>query len=569
MSNKKRYFMNKVIPVPYYPKTEKAINNLFVSESKVSSKQELEETIERMKMYDEGYRFDNYEPHLTDDEQMLSDKMNETRLKINCVISSDAEAKRYPPANPFYEVKKYIDNQRELGVDTGVNLKEVFYKMPKGGNLHIHSSATYNVEMFIMDLVKMYPNEIYVLTEDFMNKSGEYLRGTLFKFEKDSLENPIPNAFKLLSDFIQGEGKKELVKLLSFTDDTDGYIEDIGYIWGGFNKIFKRISLILNVRNIFKMYYKNAFMLLVKDNIDYCELRCGIADTLYDNHNYVVENRNSPMPNIDIKNPEFIKLLKDAYVEVVDEVDKGDFQLKLILTAKRGDMNDSRAIGKAIGKMKLTKEWMDDSCINSNPIPLAEVSDSKFIIGFDLVSEEDTGITTKKFVDALYENGCEKLLKDVPLYLHDGESNRYDDDNLYTAYLIGTERIGHGLNLFRYRYLQDMVRVNHNTLEVCPISNQVLRYISDTRIHPIYGYLNSGLECVIASDDPQIFGNDGLTYDFWIAYTGSDMDLKAVKKLIKNSYIYSGMNEAEKKIMMGRWEQKWNKFILECNQWFA
>ncbi len=559
MKRRARFFIKKILPAPIYSNTV-VVEDAMGAECKVNNKLELEDTIDRMKMYDEGYRFDNFEPPLTEDEKKLSDRMDETRIKINRVARDDFVASNYPPANPFYKVKKYIDNQSSFGVDTVIDLKEVFFKMPKGGNLHIHSSATYNVEKFIDDLVKMYPKGIHVLSEDYKNSSGTYLKGTLFRFKEDTLEKQIPICFRPLSAVIaQDSAKKELIKLLTFTDDTDNYIENIGYIWGGFNDIFRRMSLILNIRDIYKMYYRNAFRLLVNDNIDYCELRCGIADTLYDDNNFVINDTPAPRINIDIDDPEFIKLLKDAYRDVVEEVGKENFQLKLILTANRG----KNKIGNAIGKMKLTKGWIENPYINSNPYPLEGVNDSKFIIGFDLVSEEDAGTKTKEFVDALYDEGCQHLLKDVPLYLHDGESNRYDDDNLFTAYLIGTERIGHGLNLFRYKYLQDMVKINHNALEICPISNQVLRYIADVRIHPLYGYLNSGLDCVIASDDPQIFGNDGLTYDYWMAYTGSNMDLRSVKKLIKNSYIYSGMNTTERTIMMNRWEEKWKKYIEE------
>lgn len=562
MSCEMIHFMKKVLPVPEIKEQRGASNDVLLGECKVSSKQELEDTVNRMKMYNEAYRFDNYEPQLSKDELTLSDKMNDSRMAINAVIKNDVDARKYPPANPFYAVKQYIDDQSKLISGDYINLKDTFEKMPKGGNLHIHSSATYNMEKFLDDLDNAFPGEIFALENDYNTTSGSYLRGTLFRFNKATLKKSIPSVFVPLTSILgSAEAKRKLVQLYTLADNSDYYIDHIGYIWGGFNDIFSRVGMILNIREVFKLYYTEAFKLLIKDNLDYCELRCGIADTLYDDHNFVVNGEASPKSNMNEDDPEFIKILKDSYVKAASTAGEDGFQLKLILTANRG----KEKIPSAIKKMELTKKWMDNKDINKNPLLLKGIADtdSSFIIGYDLVSEEDVGSTTKEFVDALYDAGKEALLNEVPMYLHDGESNRFDDDNLYTAYLVGTERIGHGLNLYRYKYLQDMVKQNQNTLEVCPISNQVLRYIADIRIHPIYGYLNSGLNCVICSDDPQIFCNDGLTYDFWEAYTGSDMDLRAVKKLIKNSYIYSGMSEAEKNIMLANWEKKWDLFIKD------
>ncbi len=562
MAKEMIHFMKKLLPVP-----EIEENNLkgvredeLLGECKVSSKKELEDTVNRMKMYNEAYCFDNYEPQMSNDEATLSKNMDSSRRAINAVIKSDVEARKYPPANPFYAVKQYIDDQSQLISGDYINLKDTFLKMPKGGNLHIHSSATYNMDKLLDDLDKLFPGEIYALLNDYSTVSGKYLRGTLFRFNKSTLKKSIPSVFQPLTSILGSvEARRELVQLYTLADNSNYYIDHIGYIWGGFNDIFSRVGMILNIRDVFKIYYTEAFKLLIKDNVDYCELRCGVADTLYDDHNFVINQEPSPAPNMDENDPEFIKILKASYMEAAKTTVEDGFQLKLILTASRG----REKIPSAIKKMELTKKWMNDPAINKNPLPLKGISNSKFIIGYDLVSEEDVGSTTKEFVDALYDAGKENLLNEVPMYLHDGESNRFDDDNLYTAYLVGTERIGHGLNLYRYKYLQDMVKQNQNTLEVCPISNQVLRYIADIRIHPIYGYLNSGLNCVICSDDPQIFCNDGLTYDFWEAYTGSDMDLRAVKKLIKNSYIYSGMSEAEKNIMLANWEKKWDSFIKD------
>ena len=47
--------------------------------------------------------------------------------------------------------------------------------------------------------------------------------------------------------------------------------------------------------------------------------------------------------------------------------------------------------------------------------------------------------------------------------------------------------------------------------------NQVLRYLSDLRIHPGLQMLKMGLPVTISSDDPGIWGARGLSHDFWEA----------------------------------------------------
>ncbi|MBP5221811.1 MAG: hypothetical protein J6Z35_01455 [Lachnospiraceae bacterium] len=559
-------YFSKLLPVP----ENQEASNLFKStsrslgkECKIQSKTDLANTLSQMKIYNQAQSFDNFEPALSDREIPVSQAMSALRDQINNTAAITADAKSYPPANPFYAVKELLDKEGS----TANQLLTYFKQMPKGGNLHIHTSASYNMRNFIIDLCNRYKENIYMLNKDIEAVDKKtYSQYSLVYFE----QSPAPgdNRFIRLADYVSNIGNLErLIQLYTLTDNTNGYIDAIPYIWTGFNKIFGLIDSILKVPNIYVLYYTRSFQMLMADGIDYCELRAGVTDTFYVNYDFML---NGEDPKIikgdDDTDPYFITLLKQAYTDALpkksaNELDPSAFQLKLVLTANRS--GDEKKVQSAIDKMKKTRTWMQNPKVNSNPNPLPGVNgeDSKFILGFDLVSEEDNGLSTKGFVDKLFDSNNEDLLYSVPLYLHDGESNRYDDDNLYTAYLVGSERFGHGLNLYRSAYLEELVKANQNTLEVCPISNQVLRYIPDIRIHPVYEYLSNGVRCVIASDDPQIFGNDGLSYDFWMLYASGTLDLRAVKCLIKNSYRYSGMNADEAKFMLNQWESKWNRFI--------
>ena len=52
-----------------------------------------------------------------------------------------------------------------------------------------------------------------------------------------------------------------------------------------------------------------------------------------------------------------------------------------------------------------------------------------FIVGYDMVSEEDRGWSTADVAEAFFTEDGKK--RDVPFFLHDGESCWADNDNLF------------------------------------------------------------------------------------------------------------------------------------------
>lgn len=86
-----------------------------------------------------------------------------------------------------------------------------------------------------------------------------------------------------------------------------------------------------------------------------------------------------------------------------------------------------------------------------------------------------------------------------------------------------SKRIGHGLNLVQHSYLLDSVKKEDICIEVCPVSNQLLRYVTDIRLHPLKNFLNYGLKVAICPDDPGYFGVTAISYDFYFATIGCEL----------------------------------------------
>jgi adenosine deaminase CECR1 len=181
--------------------------------------------------------------------------------------------------------------------------------------------------------------------------------------------------------------------------------------------------------------------------------------------------------------------------------------------------------------------------------------------------EEDKTHTNLFFINEILAARREAKQRNItlPLYLHSGESNWVENENLYDAVLLDAKRIGHGLQLINHPRLMQIFKERDIAIEVCPISNQVLGYISDLRTHPAIAYINYGLPVVICSDDPGVWKST-ISHDYYEAFMAWGLDLKCLKQLAMNSLTYSAMNPQEKEKALRYWEGQWSDFISWLNR---
>ena len=232
---------------------------------------------------------------------------------------------------------------------------------------------------------------------------------------------------------------------------------------------------------IFPAYLNRGLDILVKDGIQHVELRMPFRNRMYD-----LQHPDGGLP-VD----QFAKTLERALARQRQK--DPAFTLKVLHTDLRFKSNAViwEDIQSAVSMKKRYPDWLK---------------------GYDLVAEEDNGEATLFHAKTFLRlDSLEQERKvDLPLYLHDGESDWASVANLYDAILLGTRRIGHGFNLFRFPSLIEEVKRNNICIEVNPLSNQILGYLRDLRIHPASTYLRRGVDCIISSDDPLIFDYEGL-----------------------------------------------------------
>ena len=89
--------------------------------------------------------------------------------------------------------------------------------------------------------------------------------------------------------------------------------------------------------------------------------------------------------------------------------------------------------------------------------------------------------------------------------LDTGGSSDPDKSNLYDALLLNSKRIGHGYALLKHPILIEKYKAANISLELCPISNELLHLCSNVRQHPYPALLAAGLHCSLNGDNPSLF----------------------------------------------------------------
>jgi adenosine deaminase CECR1 len=206
--------------------------------------------------------------------------------------------------------------------------------------------------------------------------------------------------------------------------------------------------------------------------------------------------------------------------------------------------------------------------------------------GFDLVAEEDKGYSLLFFIDDFAKIHAEN--KTLPLYLHTSETSWPNDlmtslhpldpvstlDNVYEAIILGAKRVGHGLGFIKHPYLMQVLKDRKIAIEVNPVSNMLLGYVTDQRQHPAVTYIRYGIPVVLGADDPGTMGYDEFTVDWYEAFMAWGLRLVDLHSLAINSLQYSTMTTAEKESSFKKYKVAWDKFISNmtteaCGQHFT
>ncbi|XP_076389252.1 adenosine deaminase [Megachile rotundata] len=445
-------------------------------------------------------------------------KLNDVEEVANKIIM---KAKRQELDVDFKNPYLYTPGRNFLLAKNDIQQSKVFKllrMLPKGAALHAHDTAIGSFDYLYHNIT--FRDNLYIcgngtqMRLQFFRKPDQTCNWELLKKVRED-----PSREAIINESIMSR------LWMSSTDPMKDY-SDVNKAWIKFMDIFRFIHPVLTYRPVFEDYFLDALKHLHKDNVMYLELRSTFP-TLYelDGRKYKPED------------------LAGIYRNLTERFKKEHpdfFGVKVIYAPNRsGDLKTAEGYIKIMKRLR--KLYPD------------------FVIGFDLVGQEDKGHTLQYFADVIKSTD-----PDVRFFFHAGETNwlgASTDENLVDAILLNTQRIGHGYALVSHPFLLKMVKELNIAVEVNPISNQILKLVDDLRNHPAKILFAEGYPVVISNDDPGFWGAEGLSHDFYEAFMAlmsAHADLRALKQLAMNSIDYSSMNEDEKKRAFAMWQQKWD-----------
>ncbi len=313
-------------------------------------------------------------------------------------------AGNFPPSRMFFEARTNIQNSR---------LFPILKKMPKGGLLHVHDSSSGRCEFVLTNIARRADCHIYWTTN-----RADGSRGMLKFTNAPPVNDGVTGYFPVnaLRERLRQQGvplDDELRRLYTL-ESSDPRTPDI---WSAFGQWFNLLPDLIRYRPVFRDYLRDAFTTMHEDGISHVEIRAmAPVATMFDFTPAVYTEEDSIR----------------EYVAARDYIRANfntNFSLKLIMTGYRGGMN-SDASNVVAHTRRYRKTFPD------------------LIVGCDWVGEEDGGLPTADEVPFLRAIAADTNAP-IKFYFHDGETAWPGNDNLVDAVLLGTQRIGHGFNLFQ------------------------------------------------------------------------------------------------------------------------
>ena len=438
-----------------------------------------------------------YSEELSDDEKKLDSFLSGMKGEADQNYSHD---------NP-YGIIQWEDDE-----DIHRGLYDFCYRLPKGADLHAHDNTMIPFDRF-EQIIK--DNALICLGKD------NY--GTLYL--KNSPNIPV-DAVDINEALKSGLLKEEDFGKLLVVSEED---REKGY-WAKLEQLFSNTGDIYNDAAIMEKVWEEGFLSCYEKGVILVEVRdYGTQD--------------------DLTNIVRDQTMRQAYYRVRKKYP--DFTVRLIGCSGKDNCETLDEACETLRSMIRVSRIIKDEYDPGNV--------ENFIIGLDLVSEEDNSKPLSEFGGFLSSDEIRN--SGLDLFLHCGESLRKENDSVVDAYLLRSKRVGHALNLYRFPELMKKYAENKIAIEVCMMSNYRLGYVADLRLHPGLQYLINGIPVVLCSDDGLFMARAPMVDDFYAAILCWDLNLGDIKAICRNSITYSGLSEKEINRLMSAWEKQWKDFV--------
>ncbi|KAL7726878.1 hypothetical protein ACLKA6_000894 [Drosophila palustris] len=438
------------------------------------------------------------------------------QYKLGELAQGFRNAEQNAAAMHFFKAKPLIDRSAVF---------RFLQQMPKGALLHAHNTASVSSKWVVQNMSYM-PGMLRCTDAQgrsrltFRRTPKEHGCTSQYVSVAEERRNSIDTA-------LYDENFEKLINL--YTPVPELEYPTITAVWDRFQGMFDTLTEAIFYLPAFRAYHWQLLEELYNDNVMYAELRISLK-TLYD-----ASGRTFPRE----QTVREIQLLNDKFVRLHPNF----LGIKVIYAVWRG--SDAEKMRENVKMFKFLKKTFP-----------------QFVIGFDLVGQEDKGKPLFEHLSVLKD-----LPNDTRLFLHAGESNWYSastDINLLDALLLNATRIGHGFALVKHPILMNAVKKRQIAVELNPISNQVLHLVWDMRNHPGAQFMALDIPVVICNDDPGFWNAKGLSYDFYYAIMSmapNNAGIRVLKSLVFNSIRYSALSDREQQRAYQLLKNSWARFI--------
>jgi adenosine deaminase len=176
-------------------------------------------------------------------------------------------------------------------------------------------------------------------------------------------------------------------------------------------------------------------------------------------------------------------------------------------------------------------------CILQRILPVKEcekvadfaISHKDSFVGMDLADNEE-GFDSKPFAPLFLK--AKKAGLGITIHSGEAPNDKAPQWVMDAIEVLGAERIGHGLQIYRDEKVMEKVRDQGVVLELCPTSNILTNAVAHMKFHPFKKLFDFGIRTTLNTDDPGIF-NTNMNREFRVARQDIGLSLPDLEKCMQ------------------------------------
>ena len=141
------------------------------------------------------------------------------------------------------------------------------------------------------------------------------------------------------------------------------------------------------------------------------------------------------------------------------------------------------------------------------------IANKDTFVGMDLADNEE-GFDSKPFAPMFLR--AKKAGLGITIHSGEAPTDKAPKWVMDAIEVLGAQRIGHGVQIYRDESVMSAVRDRKIVLELCPTSNILTNAVSHMKFHPLKKLFDFGILTTINTDDPGIF-NTNMNREFRVA----------------------------------------------------